>query len=53
MRPDLLEHLIDLPPELLYTLGLAPAVRLVASGIELDDGQLELVIRACWRAVTR
>lgn len=51
-RPDLAELLIDLPPELLYALGIGPAVRLVASGAELDGGELDLVIRACWRAIT-
>lgn len=43
--------LVDLPVDVLYDLSLAPAVRLVASGTELDDPDLETLIEACWRAV--
>jgi AcrR family transcriptional regulator len=45
------EYLIDLPSEIIYELGLAPAVRLAASGTELDARQLDQVIAACWRAI--
>ena len=51
-RPDLVERLIDLPMDVIATLTLGIAVRLVAAGIELSDGQLEAVAEACWRAVT-
>jgi AcrR family transcriptional regulator len=51
--PDIAERLLPLPLEVLYELGLAPAVRLAASGIELGDEQLGAVAEACWRAVTR
>ena len=51
-RPDLVELLIDLPMDVIATLTLGIAVRLVAAGIELSDGQLEAVAEACWRAVT-
>ena len=51
--PDMHGLLADLPPALLYDLGLAPAVRLVARGDRLDDGAIDRVVTACWRAVTR
>lgn len=47
------EHLVELPSEIIYELSLAPAVRLAASGTELDDRQLERVIESCWRAIRR
>lgn len=50
---EMAEHLIDLPVEIIYELGLAPAVRLAASDSTLDDAQLSLVIDACWRAIGR
>jgi hypothetical protein len=34
-------------------LGLNPAVRLAASGIELTDKQLDEIADACWRAISR
>jgi hypothetical protein len=51
--PDISARLLPLPLEVLYELGLGPAVRLAASGIELGDEQLDAVAEACWRAVTR
>ncbi|MDH3248369.1 MAG: TetR/AcrR family transcriptional regulator [Acidimicrobiia bacterium] len=51
-RPDLVDMLIDLPMDVIAALTLGVAVRLVAAGIELSDGQLETVAEACWRAVT-
>jgi AcrR family transcriptional regulator len=51
--PDIAARLLPLPLEVLYELGLAPAVRLAASGIELGDDELGSVAEACWRAVTR
>ncbi len=47
LAPDL----VDLPPQLLYDLALAPAVRLVAADISLTSANLEVLIEACWRAV--
>jgi len=47
------DDLVELPVEILYELGLAPAVRLVASNTHLDDRQLSGVIEACWRAIHR
>lgn len=51
--PDIVGRLLPLPLEVLYELGLGPAVRLAASGIELGEGDLDAVAAACWRAVTR
>lgn len=46
-------HLVPLPIEIVYELGLAPAARLAASDASLDDNQLDLVIDSCWRAIHR
>ena len=48
------EAVADLPLEVLYLLGLGPAVRLAARVDEhgLDARQLDEVAAACWRAVT-
>ena len=51
--PDLAGLLAPLPLEIIYELGIAPAVRLVAGGVGLDDEGLRAVGDACWRAVTR
>lgn len=51
--PDMAEVLIDLPPEVLFDLGLGPAVRLAGRDHDLTDEQLETVAAACWAAITR
>ena len=51
-RPDLAARLAPLPIEVIYELGLAPAVRLAAEERELGDEQLIAVAHACWRAVS-
>lgn len=51
-RPDLAALLVPLPPEILYSLSLGAAVRLVAAGIALGDEQLDMLIDATWRAIT-
>lgn len=51
-KPDLADCLLPLPPEVVYDLGLAPAVRLAASGAELGERELATIASACWRAVT-
>ena len=43
---------IDLPPQILYDLALAPAVRLVAGDIGIGPEHLATMISSCWRAVT-
>lgn len=50
---DMAAQLLALPLEVLYELGLAPAVRLAAAGAELSDGDLAATADACWRAVSR
>lgn len=45
--------LLPLPLEVIYELGLSPAVRLAASGTELTDEQLGEIAAACWRAISR
>lgn len=51
--PQISERLLPLPLEVLYELGLGPAVRLAASGEKLTKAQLETIADACWRAVSR
>lgn len=50
---DLIALLVDLPVDVLYDLGMGPAVRLVASGVDLADDELDHLAGACWRAITR
>lgn len=50
--PETLALLAPLPLDIIYELGLAPAIRLAASGIELDETTLGLIANACWRAMT-
>ena len=48
------EHMVDLPPLVLWDLGFGPAVRLVADPeADLDPDSLEILARACLRAVRR
>lgn len=51
--PDIAARLLPLPPEVLYELGLGPAVRLAAGDADLDENELEQVADACWRAISR
>ena len=52
LADELKESLVDLPHEILYDLGLKPAVRLVAQSSSLTAKQLDLLVEACWRAVS-
>lgn len=52
-REDFLELLTPLPMEVVYLLTMGVAVRLVAAGVKLSDAELETLIEATWRAVTR
>jgi AcrR family transcriptional regulator len=47
------DQLRPLPLDVLYELGLAPAIRLAVSATELSDAQLAAAADACWRAVSR
>lgn len=51
--PDLAAELLELPLDVLYELGFAPAVRLAAAGIKLRDAELDVAAAACWRAITK
>jgi AcrR family transcriptional regulator len=50
--PDAADRLLPLPLEVIYELGLSPAVRLAAGGTELTDEQLDEIAAACWRAIS-
>ena len=50
--PDMATILAPLPLEVLYEIGLAPAVRLAARESELSEDELDGAARACWRAVS-
>lgn len=50
--PDMAAELLPLPPDVLYELGLAPAVRLAAHEAELSDAEASTVAAACWRAIS-
>jgi AcrR family transcriptional regulator len=52
-EPDMAALLLPLEVEILYELGLAPAVHLAAGGADLDDHALPLAAHGCWRAITR
>lgn len=52
-EPGMAKALEPLPLEVLYEIGLAPAVRLAAREVALSDRDLDRVARACWRAVAR
>jgi AcrR family transcriptional regulator len=51
--PELGGWLLPMPLEVLYELGLSPAVRLAAAGIRLTGEQLDQIADACWRAISR
>jgi len=51
-RPDIAALLIDAPLEVVYDLGLGPAVRLAASGATLSEAEIATVADACWRAIS-
>lgn len=46
-------ELVELPAHVLYDLGLAPCIRLVAAGVALSVAQVGTLIESCWRAVSR
>ena len=52
-QPAMAARLLPLPLEVLYELGMAPAVRLAARELPLSTRELDLIAAACWRAITR
>lgn len=51
--PDLIDLLVELPADVIYALSFGVAVRLVASGVQLKPGEVDRLVDATWRAVTR
>ena len=47
------ELLLPLPVEVIYALSFGVAVRLVAAGVALKPDELDLLVDATWRAVTK
>ena len=45
--------IVDLPSQVIYTLSFGVAVRLIAAGIQLKNEELDTLVTATWRAVTR
>ena len=52
-EPAIARQLEPLPPEVLYEIGLAPALRLAARGTPLSNSDLDRTASAGWRAVSR
>jgi AcrR family transcriptional regulator len=50
---DVAARLLPLPLEVLYELGLSPAIRLAAGETELTGEQLSEIASACWRAISQ
>lgn len=50
---DLADLLVPLPYEVIYSLSFGVAVRLIAAGVRLKPDEVELLVQATWRAVTR
>ena len=50
---ELRSLLIDLPEPVIYALTFGVAVRLIAGGVQLKDDELDTLVEATWRAVTR
>jgi TetR/AcrR family transcriptional repressor of multidrug resistance operon len=51
--PDMEALIVDLPWDVIYALSLGVAVRLIAAGTRLKDDELDTLVTATWRAVTR
>lgn len=52
LLPTMHELVVPLPLEVIWSMSLGVAVRLVAAGVTLTDEQLGMVVEATWRAVT-
>ena len=50
---DIAKLLIPLPNEVIYALSFGVAVRLTAAGVRLKPEELDLLVDATWRAVTK
>ena len=45
--------LLPLPTEVIYALSFGVAVRLIAAGVQLKPDEIDLLVGATWRAVTK
>ncbi len=45
--------LVPLPTEVIYALSFGVAVRLIAAGVQLKPEEIDLLVDATWRAVTK
>lgn len=52
-QEDLVALLVPLPGEVIYALSFGVAVRLIAAGVQLEPDELDLLVDATWRAVTK
>jgi len=52
-EPDAAARLLHMPLEVIYELGLSPAVRLAAGETSLTAEQLDQIASACWRAISQ
>ena len=50
---DLMEIFVPLPYEVIYALSFGVAVRLAAAGVRLKPEEIDLLVDATWRAVTK
>lgn len=50
---DLAEILVPLPYEVIYALSFGVPVRLIAAGVRLEPEEVDLLVDATWRAVTK
>jgi TetR/AcrR family transcriptional repressor of multidrug resistance operon len=50
---DFVDLLVPLPYEVIYALSFGVAVRLIAAGVRLKPEELDLLVEATWRAVTK
>ena len=50
---DVAARLLPLPLEVVYELGIAPAVRIAVGDTHLSEDELAAVADACWRAISR
>ncbi|MDJ0925600.1 MAG: TetR/AcrR family transcriptional regulator [Acidimicrobiia bacterium] len=50
---EIAELLVPLPTEVIYALSFGVAVRLIAAGVQLKTEEVDLLVDATWRAVTK
>ncbi len=50
---EIAELLVPLPTEVVYALSFGVAVRLIAAGVKLKAEEVDLLVDATWRAVTK